>query len=85
MIRKTAKVKVKKGFILECTMENGELIEYDMSFLLNESGPIIDPLKDQDFFKRVFLEDGHLAWPNGLDIHSNTVVRKGKLIDKKAA
>lgn len=31
-------------------------------------GPIFEPLKDLDFFKRFILNDWTLEWPNGADL-----------------
>jgi hypothetical protein len=42
--------------------------EYDFSTIVGESGPMVEPLRDLDYFKRVFLEFGAPTWPNGFDI-----------------
>ena len=36
--------------------------------LVNEAGPMVEPLRDLAYFKRVFLEYGAPTWPNGFDI-----------------
>ena len=41
--------------------------ERDFAFILGESGPMLDPLKDPAYFKRAFVEDGAITWPNGYD------------------
>jgi hypothetical protein len=41
--------------------------EHDFSFILDENGPMLEPLKDPAYFKRVFVEDGAMTWPNGYD------------------
>jgi Protein of unknown function (DUF2442) len=41
--------------------------ERDFSFIANESGPMLEPLKEGAFFRRVFVEDGVMTWPNGYD------------------
>jgi Protein of unknown function (DUF2442) len=41
--------------------------ERDFSFITSERGPMLDPLKDPAYFRRVFVEDGVLTWPNGYD------------------
>ena len=69
-------------FILECEMENGEVFQYDMNYVKSENSPMISPLKDLDFFQKVFLELGSLSWPNGYEIHANTVASEGVLISK---
>ena len=86
MIRNILEVKGNDDFTLECEMENGEIYLYDMSFLKNYAGgPMIQPLKKIDYFKRVWLDEfGALEWPNGFGIHGNTVVRDGELIKKSA-
>ncbi|MCJ8277206.1 MAG: DUF2442 domain-containing protein [Bdellovibrionales bacterium] len=83
-MRKILSVK-SQNFILECEMENGDIYTYDMSFIKNESGTMIEPLKKESFFNQVFLELGSLSWPNGYEIHANTVERDGHLISKAAS
>jgi hypothetical protein len=39
----------------------------DLSDLIARSGPMVAPLKDPDFFNRVFIEAGGPTWPNGYD------------------
>jgi Protein of unknown function (DUF2442) len=41
--------------------------ERDFSFIAGESGPMIEPLKDPEYFRRVFVENGIMTWPNGYD------------------
>ena len=66
-IREIVEVKARDDFTLLCEMENGETYEYDMSFINEEDGEIIEPLRDISLFKRVWLDDiGALEWnPTG--------------------
>ena len=85
MIREIISVKANDDFTLECEMENGEVYEYDMSFLLNREGKVFEQLRDIKIFKQVWLDDiGALEWPIGFGIHGNTVVREGELIKESA-
>jgi hypothetical protein len=41
---------------------------WDMSSLLSEAGPMVEPLRQPGFFARAFVEMGAPTWPNGYDI-----------------
>jgi hypothetical protein len=41
---------------------------HDFAALVNEPGPTLEPLRDETYFARVFLEFGAPTWPNGFDI-----------------
>ena len=84
-LRRIVEVRAKDDFTLECKMENGEIYKYDMSFVKEKSGTLMLPLRDIEFFKKVWPEFGALEWPNGFGIHGDTIVRDGRLISKTAA
>jgi hypothetical protein len=47
--------------------------EKTVDFLPWLSGPVFEPLKDEEYFRRFFLEAGTVAWPNGADIAPETL------------
>lgn len=83
-MRKITQVQAN-GYVLTCRMSDGSVYEYDMSFVNSENAEMITPLRDKEFFKKVFLEFGSLAWPNGYDIHANTVAREGRRLKNEAS
>jgi hypothetical protein len=41
-------------------------------------GPVFEPLRDEGYFRRFFLEGGTVAWPNGADIAPETLYERAK-------
>ena len=60
-------VKPLGGHVLEIAFSNGTVGVRDFVKVKARTGEMVAPLKDADYFARVFIEDGALAWPNGYD------------------
>ena len=61
------RVKALEGYRLEIVFDDDTMGVIDLSDFVN-LGPMTEPLRDQDFFARVFIEMGVPTWPNGCDI-----------------
>jgi hypothetical protein len=68
MLIKVRSVKPLGHYRLAIEFSNDAIGERDFSFIIGEkTGPMAEPLKDRDYFARVFIEDGVMTWPNGYD------------------
>lgn len=50
------------------TFSDGHEAVFDGKQLLERRGPLLDALRDEAYFKRVFIDTGALCWPNGLEL-----------------
>jgi hypothetical protein len=44
------------------------LVEIRRRALLRRKGPLLEPLRDEAYFRRLFIDAGALCWPNGLEL-----------------
>jgi hypothetical protein len=75
-------------FRLRLRFSDGTEGERDFSDVIGEGGPMVEPLADPQFFSKVFLELGTLAWPNGFDLDSIALhdeMKQAGLLRKSAA
>ena len=56
------------GYRLHVKFDNGCEGTHDFSAVVKEPGSALEPLRDEAYFSRVFLEFGAPTWPNGFDI-----------------
>jgi hypothetical protein len=68
MLVKIARLEKLGGFRLRISFTDRSVGEHDFTSLVKEPGPMLEPLKDESYFARVFLEFGAPTWPNGFDI-----------------
>jgi hypothetical protein len=68
MLSKVVRLERLGGFRLRVLFNDGSGGVHDFSGLVGEAGPMLEPLRDENYFSRVFLEFGAPTWPNGFDI-----------------
>lgn len=61
----------KGNFILEVAFDNG--VKKEVNCKKHLRGSIFEPLKDESYFKRFFVDGQTVAWPNGADIAPDTL------------
>ncbi len=67
MMIKVRRTRPLDGYRLLVEFSDDTVGERDFSFIIGEAGPMLEPLKDPAYFRRVFVENGVLTWPNGYD------------------
>ncbi len=68
MLVKVARLEKLGGFKLRVFFSDGSEGVHDFSGLVCEVGQMLEPLRDETYFSRVFLEFGAPTWPNSFDI-----------------
>jgi hypothetical protein len=59
------------GYVLHLTFQDGTEKTIDFKQWLN--GPVFEPLRDVDYFRRFMIDGGTVAWPNGADVAPETL------------
>src|SRR5262245_22181536 len=68
MLTKVTRLGRLGGFRLRVRFSVGSEGVHDFSAMVSEPGPMLELLRDETYFGRVFLEFGAPTWPNGFDI-----------------
>lgn len=69
-------VEYLENYKIKITFDNGETRVFDMADRLN--GEVFEPLKDPEYFKRVFADGWSISWPNGADVAPETLYHEGR-------
>src|SRR5438046_2748175 len=68
-LNKIKSVRSISGYRIRAVFADGFIGEVDLKPLMDEAkGPLLDPLRDAEFFQRVYVDGGAVSWPNGYDI-----------------
>ena len=62
--------------VIRLTFNVGMVGVYDLAPIVDQKGPMVQPLREPAYFQRFFLELGALAWPNGLDLSPTAIHRE---------
>ena len=60
--------RCEAGFTIRLTFSDGAEGIFDGYELLKKRGPLLDALRDEAFFRRAFIDNDALCWPNGLEL-----------------
>jgi hypothetical protein len=67
MLIKVRKAKPLGDYRLAIEFSDDTMGERNFSFITSEAALMLEPLKDPICFRRVFVENGVITWPNGYD------------------
>ena len=65
---KLIEARYQGAFRVALRFSDGKEGVFDGRILLQRSGPLLEPLRDEAYFGRVFIDAGALCWPNGLEL-----------------
>lgn len=65
-IPRVVTVEVLPPYALRVAFDDGLVRDVELEPDLR--GPMFEPLRDPDYFAQVFIDEGTVAWPNGLDL-----------------
>ena len=65
---KLIEARYQGEFQVSLRFSDGKEGMFDGRELLKRSGPLLEPLRDEAYFKRMFIDAGALIWPNGLEL-----------------
>lgn len=60
------------GYEVHLRFADGLAADVDLSYLLDFGG-VFEPLRDPEFFRKLFIEGPTIAWPNEADIAPETL------------
>ena len=63
------------NFKVELTFSDGKIGMFDGRRLLEGNGSLLEPLRDESFFRGFFIEAGSLNWSNGLELSPGKLYR----------
>ncbi len=65
---KLIEARYRGDFQVTLSFSDGKEGIFDGRGVLQRCGPLLDPLRDEAYFRRLFIDAGALCWPNGLEL-----------------
>ena len=71
------RAEYRSEYRINLTFDGG--LENTVDFAAWLDSPLFEPMKDQGYFQRFFLEGGTVTWPNGADMAPETLHQRGEM------
>lgn len=68
LLNKIVAIKSIRPYTLRVQFSDGATGSHDFTPMVEEGGPMLDEMRNPDYFARVFLRFGAPTWPNGFDM-----------------
>lgn len=81
MMIKIIEARYLNDFQIALNFSTGQEGIFDGHTLLQRSGPLLEPLRAESYFSRVFVDAGALCWPNGLELSPARTYESCKLLE----
>lgn len=65
---KVIEARYLNDFQVALKFSDGKESIFDGHALLQRSGSLLEPLRAEPYFRRLFIDAGALCWPNGLEL-----------------
>lgn len=78
---KIIKARYVGNFQVELNFSDGQTGLFDGRSLLQRSGSLLEPLRQEAYFQRVFIDAGALCWPNGLELSPAKLYESCHILD----
>ena len=78
------RVVATEDFYIVIDLEDGRSLKLNMNYIKEESGSVVQPLKNFEEFKKVFVRNGIVTWPTGYDIDPYFLESHGTFITQTA-
>lgn len=82
---KAISVQAFADYTIKVTLEDGRVVIMDMGYVKDLKGPVVEPLKDSETFKKVFVRNGIVTWQSGYDIDPYYLVESGEIVEADRA
>ena len=66
---KLLEARYRGNYQIDLVFSDGQCRVFDVrAYLATRQGPLLDPLQDESYLQRLFIDAGALCWPNGLEL-----------------
>lgn len=67
-------------FQVALSFSDGREGTFDGRALLERSGSLLEPLRSESYFQRLFIDAGALCWPNGLELSPSRLYESSRTL-----